>query len=206
MKSIDKKDIIKYFRSNIYESLSSYNAWKMICYSKSNQVVSNEMAERYVEIQKYHPEFFISAERAFLVSFILTILHSFDRRDDSLSLYKVDEKETEKFVNNNIETITALKKVRNKVFAHREIMTDTSKYQVPSILELDSFFKNLIKFYNQLSKKIEDSSTMFDNAESIKRSIESLFMNLYRGETIRKKEIEIEWLWDKDKNKASELL
>ena len=98
---MNNKEITDYFRSNIFEASSAYNGWKMLFLSRSKGVVSNEMAERYVEIQKYHPQFFSLTERAFLIDFVLLILHSFDKRDDSFSLYKVNKKETDDFVKNN---------------------------------------------------------------------------------------------------------
>ena len=200
------KQITDYFRSNIFEALSAYNGWKMLFLSKSKGVVSSEMAERYVEIQKYHPEFFTLTERAFLVDFVLLVLHSFDKRDDSFSLYKVNEKETEDFVKNNKVVIDKLKALRNKIFAHKDIYTNASEYQIPSVIDLDKFFDNLIVFYNKLTSVVDDSSTGFSNAKEIKQQIEFLFMNLYRGETMRKKEIDIKWKWAEDNKKASDIL
>lgn len=200
------KEIIDYFRSNIFEAISAYNGWKIIAYSKSKGVVSNEMAERYVEIQKYHPEFFITAERAFLINFVILSLHSFDPRDDSYSLYQVDKKETDIFVQNNNKVITDLRILRNKLFAHRDINAIINRYKIPSIIDLDQFFKNLVEFYNKLSHQTEKSATVFSNAEEIKRQIELLFMNLYRGEAVRKREIDIKWLWEENDKKASDIL
>jgi hypothetical protein len=200
------KEITDYFRLNIYEALSTYTGWKMIFLSKSKRVVSNEMAERYVEIQRYHPDFFTLVERAFLVDFVLFILHSFDKREDSFSLYKVSEKETDDFVKNNDAIISKLKKLRNKVFAHKDIYTNASEYEIPSVIDLDKFFDDLIIFYNKLTSGVDDSSTCFSNAKEIKRHIELLFMNLYRGEAVRKREIDIKWKWEEDGNKASDIL
>jgi len=200
-----KKEIIDYFRSNIFEAISTYNGWKMIAYSKSKGVVSSEMAERYVEIQKYHPEFFITTERAFLVNFVILSLHSFDPQDDSYSLYQVDKKETEIFVQNN-KVINDLRFLRNKLFAHKDINISTSQYKIPPIIDLDQFFKNLVEFYNKLSHQVDRSSTIFSNAEEIKRHIELLFMNLHRGEAVRKREIDIKWLWEGKNKKASDIL
>jgi len=201
-----KKEIIDYFRSNIFEAISAYNGWKMIAYSKSKGVVSSKMAERYVEIQKYHSEFFITTERAFLINFVILSLHSFDPRDDSYSLYQVDKKETEIFVQNNNKVITDLRALRNKLFAHKDINASTSQYKIPSPIDLDQFFKNLVEFYNKLSHQVDRSSTIFSNAEEIKRHIELLFMNLYRGEAVRKREIDVKWLWEENNKKASDIL
>ena len=202
----NKKEILDYFRSNIFEAFSAYNGWKMICHSKSKGIVSQEMADRYVEIQNYHPNFFVSTERAFLVSFVMLSLHSFDKRDDSFSLYKVNEDETKKFVEDNNKVIENLRTVRNELFAHRDNLANTNKYNIPSIIDLDQFFKNLIEFYNKLTSVVYDSSTTFTNAEEIKRDIELLFMNLYRGNAVRKREIDIKWLWEENKKKASDII
>jgi len=203
---MNNKEITDYFRSNIFEAFSAYNGWKMLFLSRSKGVVSNEMAERYVEIQKYHPQFFSLTERAFLIDFVLLILHSFDKRDDSFSLYKVNKKETDDFVKNNKIIISKLKALRNKIFAHKDIYTDASNYQIPSAIDLDNFFDNLIIFYNKLTSCVDDSSTIFSNAKEIKQQIELLFMNLYRGEAMRKKEIDIEWKWQKNNKKASDII
>lgn len=200
------KEITDYFRLNIYEAMSAYSAWKMISHSKWIGVVTEEMAERYAEIQRYHPNFFISAERAFLVDFVMMSLHSFDKRDDSYSLYKVDREATEKFEQNNINVIKPLRDARHKIFAHRDIYTSIQEYKIPSVIDLDNFFKNLIEFYNKLTSIVDDSSTRFSNAEEIKHDIELLFMNLYRGESMRKKEIDIKWKWAEDIKKASDIL
>lgn len=71
---------------------------------------------------------------------------------------------------------------------------------------MDKFFEDLINLYNKLTSAVDGSATTFQNAVEIKRDIELLFMNLYRGEMMRKKEIDIEWTWEKDSKKASDLL
>lgn len=200
------KKITDYFRSNIFEAFSAYNGWKMIFLSRSKGVVSDEMAERYLEIQRYHPQFFSLTERSFLINFVLLILHPFDRRDDSFSLYKVNKEETENFVENNKVVIKKLKDLRHKVFAHKDIHTNASDYEIPSVIDLDNFFEKLIIFYNKLTFSVDDSSTIFSNAKEVKQQIELLFMNLYRGEAVRKKEIDLEWKWQKNNKKASDIL
>ncbi len=202
----NRKEILDYFRSNIFEALSAYNGWKMICHSRSKGILSQAMVDRYVEIQNYHPKFFVSAERAFLVAFVMLSLHSFDKRDDSFSLYKVNKEGLEKFMKDNDKVIKSLKSVRNELFAHRDNEASTKKYNIPSIIDLDLFFQNLIEFYNKLTSVIDDSSTNFANTEEIKRDIELLFMNLYRGDAIRKREVDIKWLWEQDNKKASDIL
>ncbi len=204
MNEVEKKEINDYFRTNIFESYTAYVGWKVIKGSKSIGIVSEEMANRYVEIQNYHNNFFGITELAFLIQFVLLSLHGFDKDDRSFSLYKVDEQETKKFIVDNKVVLDMLFSLRNKIFAHRD--AGSNQYQIPSIKNLDSFFKNLIEFYNKLTLKIDDSKTIFLNAEEIKFDIEHLFMNLYRGELARKKEIEIKWLWENNEGKISSVI
>jgi len=206
---LTKKEITDYFRSNIFESILAYSAWKIILGSRSTGMIPADMVERYVKIQKYHPEFFMSVEYSFLFQFVIKVLHSFDFREDSFSLYKINKETTKKFVLENKKIIKSLRDVRNKIFAHRdtEINQETlKKYTIPPMNDLDQFFQNLIDFYNSLTSIVDRSSTVFDNAYDIKNDIENLFMNIERGETIRKKEIDIKWQWSENSKKASDLL
>lgn len=207
MNKAKQKQITDYFRSNIFEALSFYTAWKMLSHSKSKGVVSEKMAQRYVEIQNYHPQFFVSTERAFFISTIILILQPFDRHNDSHSLYKIDKDATEAFVFQNESVLDALRTLRNKVFAHRDSnLITTTNLIFPSVINMDKFFENLIEFYNKFTAIIDDSTTIFKNAVEIKYDIERLFMNLYRGETMRKKETEVEWDWPQDLKNASDIL
>lgn len=207
MSNPSPKKILSYFRSNLFESFSAYNTWKMLEFSPSPKVVSVEMAERYAEIQRYHPEFFVLTKRALLVDFVLMSLHAFDSRtNDSYSLYQIDQKHTENFIKENKKTIEALRFLRNKVFAHRDLYAEPSKHKLPPVTELDNFFQNLIKFYNRLTKEHEDSTTIFDNAEKLQENTEWLLVNLYRGEAVRRREIDIECWWKMNNKKASDVL
>jgi hypothetical protein len=207
MKEVEYKlDVIKYFQTNIFEALSAYNAWKMIYFSKSKGVVPEDMAEKYVEIQKYHPVFFILIEKAFLINFVIILLHAFDKNNDSFSLFKINSRKTEKFILDNIQTITSLKKLRDKLFAHKDKNIDMSSLKVPSIESLDIFFENLITFYNKIHNKITKSVTIFTKTEDVKKDIEELFKNIYRGEQIRKNEINIKWSWEENDKKISNMI
>ena len=203
---MEKIEIIKYFRGNIYESYGAYNAWKMICHSKSLGIVGEEMANKYVEIQKVYPEFFGLTERAHLVTFIVLVLHPFDRRKDSCSLFKLDRKSTKAFIETHTVILESLKNVRDKLFAHKSIGVKTESLTIPSVDDLDDFYEKLVEFYNFLSKSIEDSTTLFGNAEGVKNEIENLFKNIERGECVRKKEVDLKWYWDENTNRASEKL
>ena len=199
----EQKNIIKYFLENIFEAKSHYTGWKMICHARSVGIVSKEMAERYVAIQKQAGSFFTLTDRAFLISFIMLICHVFDKRSDSMSLEKADKALYNKFFNENTKVIDALKKTRDNIFAHRNIKIDPKEIVIPSVDDLDSFFSNLEKLYNELSSKIADSSARFDNVDNLKREIELVYMNLDRGEMMRRKEIDIEWRWEKDPGRIS---
>ena len=176
----------------------------MIYHARSNGIVSKEMAERYVAIQKQAGSFFTLTERAFLISFVMLIGHVFDKRSDSMSLDKVDKTLYNKFFDENKKVIEALRKARNNIFAHRNIQIDPKEIIIASVDDLNNFFSNLEKLYNELSSKIDNSSAWFDNVEDLKREIEFVYMNLDRGEIVRRKEIDIEWMWEKDPNKISD--
>ncbi len=203
---VSPKEITDYFRSNIFESISAYSAWKMLYFSKSKGMIPDNLVDRYVKIQNFHSSFFATAELAFLNHFVIKILHPFDKRHDSLSLYKVDKDKTVKFVEDNVAVLDKLKIVRNKVFAHRDESEKSTTFTLPSIVEMDSLINNLIRFYNKLTLETDKSTTFFSFSEEVMRDIELLFMNLERGEAIRKLEIDIDLMWDKDDKKASKLL
>lgn len=202
----EHKKITDYFRSNIFESIAAYTTWKMLFLSKSKAVVSEDMANRYVEIQNYHSDFFGIVERSALVTFVILSVHSFDKRGDSYSLYKVDKNSVENFVDANKSTLENLKNLRHKLFAHRDNDADSINYQIPSVETLDTFFENLINFYNTITLQVDNSTTLFTNAYDVKSDIEELFQNLYRGEASRKREIDIDWMWRRDSKKASDIL
>ena len=113
------------------------------------------------------------------------------------------------FVLENRQVIDSLRNVRNKIFAHRDIWLNQEslkEFKIPSMIDTDQFFKNLIIFYNSLTNIVEGSLTMFDNVDDIKSDIEYLFMNIQRGETVRMEEINIEYNWLENRKKASDIL
>lgn len=205
----EKKITTDHFRQNIFEAYSHYTVWKVIAFSKNITLVGEEMAEKYVEVQTYHNAFFAISERASLMAFVMLVLHPFDTDHRSFSLYQVDNEKTRIFVEKNENVIKALRLVRNKVFAHSDKpeksgSTNTQDYPLPSIEKLDQFFVDLTDFYNDLCREVDQSFTIFDNAKDLKHDIDSLFMNIYRGEKARKTEIDIEYNWSKNKKKISE--
>lgn len=202
----NQQEIVNYFLRNIFESKCAYEAWKTLYYSRVTNVVGKEMADRYVKIQNYHAVFFKITERSCLKNFVISVCHAFDSRPDSLSLKKADKIEYDNFFKNNSATIKQLQRVRHKIFAHRSNKLNAEDLQIPSIDKLDIFFDELEKVYNLISVKISKSSASFRNALDMKYDIENLYMNIERGESIRKKEIDIEWAWKKNKNSISSIL
>ena len=122
-----KKATVEYFRSNIYEAMAAYSGWKTIVYARSYEVVGKEMADRYVEIENYHVNFFVVTEYSFLLSFIILLMHAFDKDDRSYSLYKVEEEKTGAFILNNKEVLDSLFLLRNKFFAGERVLGKEGK-------------------------------------------------------------------------------
>lgn len=189
---------------SIFEAKSAFTAWKAIVYSRSSNIVTEELAKKYVNAQKTAVSFFVIAERSFLATFILLSLHPIDKDSRSFSFFKIDEGKTKKFIIENKSVIDRLMLVRNKVFAHKD--SDVTKYTIesyaiPSLQELEDFFDNLTKFYNELTGFYKDSFTDFENGNNhLLNEMDYMFMNLTRGENARIQEIDIEMMWLKDRN------
>lgn len=191
------KNTVEYFRANIYNARSSYEVWKMIYYARSSSVVGDEMSKKYTEIQKNHNDFFCIAEQSFLLTFVILIAHVFEKRDDSFSLKRVDEQRYNNFYKNNKETVDSIMAIRHKIFAHKD--KTINNFAVPSIEELDNFFNNVQTFYNEISSKKDNSTTWFDY-DNLKHAMESLYKNLYRGESMRLINIDIKYFWEHSEN------
>lgn len=52
------KEQLDYFRLSIFDAKSAYNAWKMIVFSRWENYVGKELADRYVKVQSYHGSLF----------------------------------------------------------------------------------------------------------------------------------------------------
>lgn len=203
---IDKSKEIKYFRDCIWEAKCAYNAWKMIVYAQSSEIVGPR-AHEYVAIQNYHPHFFQIVRSALLTRFTILLMHVFEKRKDSLSLIKIiAPDEVAPFMEIHQETIDKIEKFRHERLAHRKKDSLEDIYQIPSVDNMTSFFHDLEHIYNKLSSAVEKSSTYFQGADDVKRDIELLYMNLERGEVIRKKEIDIKWLWEEGDNQISKII
>lgn len=204
----EKRDHLKEIGNCIFEAKSAYIVWKTIAYSRSSGVVPEALAKKYVAAQNVAPGFFVLTERATLATFVIFVLQSFDNDVRTHSFFKINTEKTKKFILENKEVFDALKLSRNKVFAHREIKknTDYIKIIIPPVKKLDIFFDNLYSYYNELTSEHLDSSTIFDSSTNdLLREIELLFMNITRGEIIRTSEIDMEWMWEKDPNKISDV-
>ncbi len=88
---MNNQKILNYFKENIFQAESAYNGWKIIKLSKSKSILPELMADKYTHIQKNYSSFFIQIERALLINFTITILHCFDKQQESYSLIKVSE-------------------------------------------------------------------------------------------------------------------
>lgn len=191
------QETIKYFRQNIYNARSSYEAWKMIYYARSKNVVGDEMSKLYTDIQNYHASFFTVAGNAFLTNFIILICHVFEKRSDSMSLIRIDKEKYSQFYKNNQEVIDEIKNTRNKIFAHKG--KNINDLKIPSPERMKLFFNNIQDFYNELSSKKDNSTTWFDY-DNLKHEIESLYKNLHRGENARLETINVEYFWNNNEN------
>ena len=199
---------LKEIGDSIFEAKSAYTIWKTIAYSRSIGIVSENLAHKYVDAQNTAPAFFVMIERASLATFVIFVLQSFDKDKKAHSFFKVNTMATEEFIKENQEIFDALKLSRDKIFAHRDMKKNTEyiKITIPSIDKLDIFFENFYSFYNKLTSKHQNSSTIFEmSTNDLLREMELMFMNLTRGEVVRKAEIEMEWMWEKDDKKISDV-
>ncbi len=200
------KEQVDYFLGSIFEAKSAYNAWKMIVYSRWESYVGKDLAEKYVKIQKYHRSLFTLLERSLFFHWVLLIFHCFDRNDNSFSLRKISPKEIDEFLNetSNKKTFEKLKNVRDKLLAHRDGKIESS--DIGNVESLDLFFGNVESLYNEIRKNFDRSGVLFENTNEVKFDIENLFMNIERGENVRKNEIDIDWLWKKNPKRISNIL
>jgi len=200
------KDQLDYFRGSIFEAKSSYNAWKMIVFSRWIAYVGEDLAKKYTEIQNYHGDFFSLSERSFLFHWVMLVMHCFDNRKDSYSLMKISPKYYDVFVKdaNNAKILQNLKNVRHSLFAHRA--KDIKGEEVGAVEELDLFWRNLEDFYNKACKDFDDSKTLFDNTENVKYEIEELFYDIETGKYARRTKQEVEMLWNKNSKRISNVL
>lgn len=200
------KDQVKYFLGSILEAKIAYNAWKMIVYSRLTSYVGEEMANKYVEIQEYHGTFFTLVERSLFFHWVLVVLHCFDPRQDTFSLDKVNKKLADEFKRNqeNKEVLTRLKNIRDSLLAHRA--KRIKGREIGSVESLEKFFKNIEDLYDKIRSGFDKTSVSFHSSNDIKHEVENLFMNIYKGEQVRRNEIDIDLLWGSDPKRISNVL
>lgn len=205
----DEKNLKKYLKimqGSIFESYSAYTVWKAIFHSRSTEIVDPKLAERYVDAQKVAPAFFVMTERMALASFVIFVLHVFDRDQRTCNFFKLDGKKTEEFIKNNKSVLDKLKVARDEVFAHKNFQTNngTKNIQIPPITELDPFFENLFKLYNTITAEKVNSSTAFHNGpDSLLHEMEFMYLNLARGKQIHTMNVDQEYMWTLNPKKMS---
>lgn len=200
------KKQIQYFRGNIIEAKMAYQSWKMIYHARAIPIVGQELADRYVKIQKYYPNFFITAERVYLMAYVMLLCHAFDdKRNDSYSLDKLGKAEYDEFMASvdNKSVVSQLKFARHKLFAHRDNKINPEDIKLPSLEILDNFFNAVEALYNKITARIEDSNTMFNNANDIKYEIERLYLDIERARAVPLIEVEIKQILDKNSGRIS---
>jgi len=172
--------------------------------SRVESIVGKELFDKYFWTQKQHCGFFKMVEYCALNTFIVKVLHGFDNNRQALTLRDIDKYAYVKFLDKeeNKRVLEKVKKLRNKVIAHFDKKQPIEK-KLPSFEKIDLFFINLQNFYNNISKKIERSTTFFEQDKDFRREIEKVLQNLYIGEKNRLLGIESKWDWEKNPKKIS---
>jgi len=184
---MEKENVIKYFLNNIFEAESAYYAWKASAF-----VEDEKEKERVDKIRNIHPDFFTISTRALLIMWIVLICHIDDKRKDNISLDMINKNSYKIFFENNKDVIERIKRIRNKLFAHKSINEDKD-IKIPPLEELDNFFKNLEVYYNKLNKEIRNSTADFGNAYEYDKKLNHLYSNIERGEKVRIDKIKKEY-------------
>ncbi len=200
------KEQVDYFLGSIFEAKSAYNVWKMIVYSRWEAYVGKELAEKYVKIQKCHSSLFPLIERSLLFHWVLLILQCFDPRKDAYSLDKINKGYYTSFIKNedNKKVLKRIKYFRDSFFAHRAKIIKGR--EIGNVESLDLFFKNIEDLYNRIRHDFDQSGVCFQNADDMKYEVENLFMNIEKGEAVRKKNIKDEYLWIQNPKRISNIL
>ena len=177
----EKEEMLDYFFEVLFYALGSYTGWKTIAGAKRPDLVSEETARGYAEIQNLHKGFFISAQKAFCAHFTLFLCHFFDENQRAYSFHTmkgIDKEKVDQFCKENKEALKFMREHRNKIFAHKDKNSPNFSYNDKKIFELfDLFFKNLIKFYKEIARRIFSLS----NAEVVKYELEKIFEDIYRA-------------------------
>ena len=199
-----QKEALKHFRLSITDAKLAYTLFKSLYQSRTESIVGKELFDKYFWVQKQHNDFFKMAEYCAVNTFMVKILHGFDNNERALTLRDIDKNAYTKFINKkeNKQVLEKIKELRDKVVAHFDKKQPIEK-KLPSFEEIDRFFINLQDFYNNLSRKIENSKTNFEQDKKFRRELEIVLQNLYIGRKIRLLENELKWDWEKNPKKIS---
>lgn len=201
-----QKEAINHFRLSIIDAKLAYTLFKSLYLSRAKNTVDKKLFEKYFWVQKQHNYFFKMVEHCAVNTFVIKIMHGFDGDSRSLSLKDICEDSYKEFIEKNKKVIEGVKNLRNKKFAHYDkSVIGEKETKLPPFEEIDLFFKNLEKFYNKLSSKYDDSTTIFKQDEDLKSNLEKVLQNLYVGEKIRLLNIEMKWQWNENPKKISKI-
>lgn len=191
-----QQEAINHFRLSIIDAKLAYTLFKSLYLSRAESVVGKTLAEKYLWTQQQYGGFFVLIEHCAVWTFIIKILHGFDKDDRALTLKNIDEDTYNNFIKqgDNKEIIEKIWSLRCKRIAHYDKKIEI-RQDLPSFEKIDLFFKRLEEFYNTLTKKIKDSYTMFGQDQDLKDSLEKVLQNLFIGEKIRLFNNELKWEW-----------
>ena len=198
-----QKEAIDHFRLSIIDAKLAYTLFKSLYLSRSEEIVGKNLFDKYFWVQKQHNIFKLIEHNAIEV-FVIKILHGFDNDNQALTLKDIDKNAYIKFIESeeNKKVIDKIKILRKKSIAHFDKKQPTDK-SLPTFEELDLFFKRLEKFYDTLTKKLADSTTIREQDQDLKNNLEKVMQNLYVGEKVRLLGIDIKWMWDEDLKRIS---
>jgi hypothetical protein len=193
-KSENKQEAIKHFRLSIIDAKLAYTLFKFLYWSRAESVVGKVLAEKYLWTQNQHGNFFTMVEYCAVTTFIIKIIHGFDNDHRALTLKDIDEQTYVDFIgqSGNKEVIKKIRNLRCQRIAHHDKIIKIGQ-DLPSFEKIDLFFENLENFYNDLTKKIENSSTLFGQDQDLKNNLEKIFQNLFIGEKNRLLYNELKW-------------
>lgn len=201
-----RQDAIKHFRLSIIDAKLAYTLFKSLYLSRAESVVGKVLAEKYLWTQKQYGGFFTLVEHCAVTTFIIKILHGFDEdyKDRVLTLKDIDNQAYANFISqsSNKEIIEKIRKLRHKRIAHHD-KTVKINQDLPSFEKIDLFFKRLEEFYDNLTKKIENSSTIRKQDQDLKDNLEKVLRNLFIGEKSRLLNIELKWDWQENNKNIS---
>ncbi|HET8581342.1 MAG TPA: hypothetical protein VFL98_02660 [Candidatus Paceibacterota bacterium] len=199
----ERDSVIEYFRTNLFETLQAYTAWKMLWDAKKIGIVPEQMTHKYVSILNIHHNAFAIFEHASAFMWVTMLLHAFDSDHRAMSLLKIDADAMAALKEEYSSELEKLKTQRDQFFSHRDI--DATLPQLPSIERTDELMRDLQGLYNKITKAHDSSSTIF-NQDDMKHDIENMYWNIERGENIRQKEIEVKWKYRESGSLISDII